>query len=383
MAEINVKIKAEDSDLKRKFAESAEAAREFADHVKEQLEKTKDIAADIAGETGFGGIKAGLLGGTVAITAFGVKAVEVFKDSIKEAAEFETAVKGLSGAFGIAYTGIGKDLAEWIETVSGHMGTVEENTRAMKELGKAHIAPEEAKNDLLDIQNIAKKTGGTIDELTKTFLELKLGEIPKGFFHENLAIAELVKARLPAPPKLPGAPTGPEAEEEGLEARVKAMGGAQWLLRAIWPQIAPGGRTAAVRTGPETTTEQWQDLQVQFQGLSREIGDALLPSVRDLANFLKDNMPQIRESVKGFAEELGKAMEDIKKNFGWLGKDIIADRYPGQRTIEAAHDVLAQKWEAMIQLFTGNAVPVIGDLRQVAKEHRESVERLNKILNPQ
>src|SRR5262249_32796983 len=121
MAEIKVNLKADDSDVKAKFREAGEAAREFRDHVKEQFGELKDAAADIAGETGFGMVKKALTG--LGGVAFGAAIIEGFKKATEAAMAFQKTVLDLKIALGPAQAGLAEDLAHWVESVSGGMGS--------------------------------------------------------------------------------------------------------------------------------------------------------------------------------------------------------------------------------------------------------------------
>ena len=130
MAEIKVQIKGDNEDFKRKMAESGAEARGFAAQVKESLAQVKEAAADIAGETGFGGIKKVLTG--LGGVAFGAMIVEQFKKAMEAGLEWEKQVAALKTALPQGFEGMAESMQEWVESVSGGMGTVDENIRVFK-----------------------------------------------------------------------------------------------------------------------------------------------------------------------------------------------------------------------------------------------------------
>jgi hypothetical protein len=128
-------------------------------------------------------------------------------------------------------------------------------------------------------------------------------------FKEMPALAGFVSRMLPpGPPAQPGVP-----EEENLAARVKAAGGAQWFLRAVLPNIAPGGMDAGIRQ-TTTTSEKLSDLNVEIDKIKEEIGHEFLPVVRDFAEYLKTNLPEIKEDLTAFAN----ALLEVIKALGWM-----------------------------------------------------------------
>src|ERR1700747_232614 len=147
MAEIKVAIKGDDSDIKAKFKESSEAARVFADHVKEQFGALKEMSADIAGESGFGAVKKVLTG--LGGVAFGAMIVEQFKHATEAAIDWEKQVTALKFALPQAFSGMAEGIQEWVESVSGGMGSVVENMKVMQALLQSGMGVDEAKANLI------------------------------------------------------------------------------------------------------------------------------------------------------------------------------------------------------------------------------------------
>jgi hypothetical protein len=381
MAEIKVQIKGDDEDFKRKMAESAAESREFAAHVKESLAQVKDGVKDILGDNGFGGITKlfSATGIAVGVGMVGNKIVDMFKEGVTAAIEFEDKVSHLKLALGPAQAGMATDIASWVESVSGAMGSVDENMAVFQKLRQSGMGIEEAKKALIDIQNAAAQTGTSVEALGDAFSEMKaLGEISPRFFREFPAIGAMVKNLLgPGPPKAPGGPAPtPEAEDEALMSRVKEKGGASWMLRTVLPAISPGGMQSQARIEIESTTEgQLKNLGVQFEEVSRELGTALLPTIKEFVGDIRAAMPEITETVHHWSEDLKELLDSVHKNLGWLGRDVVADRYPGQRTVEATHEKLAA-------IVTGHMESVI-DLKAAAQEQRAAAEALHRAVNPQ
>jgi hypothetical protein len=382
MAEIDVKIKGDDADFKRKLEESALATKEFASFAKEQMLAFKETAADVMGESGFGLVGKGITGGQVAIVAFGAAIAEAFKKAVEGATEFEKQSKSLGFALGIARAGMSDDLMKWTESVSGAMGGIDEDVKTFHGLIGVGMGVEQAKNQLIDIQNVAAKTGSSVEEVGNAIVQMRSrGEIPKGFFRENTQIAALVKQMLgPEIPK-PGEPV-PSAEgaDEKLMTRVTAKGGADWFLRSVFPMIAPGGMAAGIRSEVESTAAgKWADVQVQFAELAEEVGHELLPSVKDFANELKKDLPEITETLKGFAagleqafEALGKVAKPVGGVLGTIFQGPSAAELQEMRTRPTDISWMKPVWDEMVREF-----------QDATRAHADNAGYMNRALRPQ
>jgi hypothetical protein len=382
MAEIKVQIKGDNEDFKRKMKESGEDARGFANYVKESLGQIKEGLVDIMGDNGFGGLKKlfGEAGIAAGVTLLGGKIVDAFKEGGSAAIEFENTVSKLRLSLGVAQAGMAGDMANWIESISGAMGSVEENTAAFNQLIAAKIPVADAQRMLIDLQNAARQTGSDLGELTHAFTEMKtLGEVPARFFKENLPIAALVKNMLgPAPPPKPGEAAKPE--EESLAARVQARGGADWMLRVVLPSISPGGMQSQARIEAEATElGQMKDLGVQYEAMTREIGTILLPTMKDFTGWLRTEIPVIAEDLKAFAGALEGVLKWIGSfapaftraepyKGGFMGAEIPAKaqvNYPGI-------------WDFLGQGFKEAMTPI----SQTNQKLDAAADKLNRALDP-
>ena len=381
MADVDVKIKGDDSDLKRKFEESAKQAKEFGDKIKEQLNQAKDVAVDFAGEQGLGQI-AKQLGGGLGVAAFGTAIAKLFSDSVEAASKFETSVTKLGFALGPATAGMAKDLAEWVESVSAGTGGVEENMKVFQ--GLVHLFPvEQAKTMLIDIQNAALQMRIPVDQLGDAIIEMKnLGEVPRGFLREMPELGPIIRARLPYQAPIPG--ETPEQEEENIGTRMKAAAGpggvADWFLRNVLPSIAPGGMQAGVRIATQETNEaKWEAVGIQFEKMKVELGEELLPSIKQFADYLKANIPEIGADLKSFAEALEKLLQFL----GTVGKgtgDFLHAMSAGMnvediqkaRAAPANIDWLRTFWNEMTREF-----------KEATTQNAANANALGRALNPQ
>lgn len=359
MAEINVKIKGDDEDIKRKFRESEAAGAEFAASIKERFKELKESAADIAGETGFGGIKKVLSGlGGVAI---GATIVEGFKKAGEAAIQSEKQINQLRLSLPAAFSGMAESITKWVESVSGGMGSFEENMTVMRALLQSGMGIDEAEGALINLQNAAAKLGISVADLGKAFAEIKaLGEVPERFWKEFPALAPIAR-RL-------GMPEKPSA---------------QWMLQALLPNIMPGGLGAPGRMQTEATVASQLDrFGVEIENVAKELGTELLPTMKQWLAEFKEAIPQIAATAKEFGAALAELSSSLHSSLGWLFSDIAANRYPGQRTVEAMHDMLFTNQPpdptVHYNLFHDSATA----LQRSAKAQEEAAEKINKALNP-
>lgn len=388
MAEIDVKIKGDDSDFKRKLAESGREAQNFSGKIKESFAQVKDGAADMMKEEGLGKIinLFGPAGLAVGVAGFGAALVDAFKEGISSAINFEDKVAHLKLALGVAQGGMAEDIANWAESISGAAGSVDQTTAAFEKLKQAGMGIEEAKNAVLDLQNAALQTDESFEGLTDAFVEMKSqGEITPRFFKEFPAIAAIVKNMLgPGPVPAPGTkPLSPEAQDESLMARVKARGGAQWMLQTVLPSISPGGMQSQARiTAEATELGQLKDLGVQYEAMEREIGTILLPTMKDFTAWLKAEMPVIAEDLKGFAQ----AIENVIHFLGSLAPGFAPVFGPptgpmrgyGQGAQVGPGVDLSGIWSSFLTTFQENLKPVHTSFLRLD----ESADKLNRALDP-
>lgn len=381
MAEIKVAIKGDDEDIKRKFRDVGREANVFGEHVKEQLDKVKDGAADVAGEAGFGLVKKALTGlGTV---AFAAAIVDGFKEAALAAIEFEKKITTLKFALGPAQGGLAPDLAKWVESVSGAMGDADENMEVFSKLLKANDQDIGAsQRQLIDLQNAATKMGVSVRDLGEAFADMKLeGEIRPRFFREFPEIAKQVRELLGAP--APGPGTTSEQAEESLNARVKAAGGVDWLFKAVLPQIAPGGMQSSVRQEMEKTAAgQLADINEEFKELYVTLGTELLPTIKEWAGDLKAALPALEETFKNLGKDINDIMQALHKNLGWFFEDVVHDRYPGQRTIESTSNKLFGEHGNVFTSIAGLMHDAAEHLQKNAEINTATAERLGRAVNP-
>jgi hypothetical protein len=387
MAEIKVQLKGDDTDVKNKFREAGNAAREFRDHVKEQFAELKDAAADIAGETGFGGIKK-VLGG-LGTVAFGAAIVEGFKKATEAAIDFQKTVLSLKIALGPAQAGLAEDLAHWVESVSGGMGTKEENAAIMARLVKI-TDPESAKKTLIDIQNAALRLGVPTGELGEEFTGMALeGKVQPRFFRTFPELAKLARDQLgmtgwqDVQQAIRGKrPTDEEVEEE-MKTRIEARGGVDWLFKQFLPAIAPGGMQYPGRLEAQKTLGfQVAELNEKFEQLYATVGEELLPVLTEWVNDIKTHLPALTESAKELGKSLADLAEWVRQHFGWLGEDISHNRYPGQRTVEAIHQGLFSTKPPDMEMHNKLFGDTATSLHRAAQHIEDSAEKQNRMLNP-
>src|ERR1700756_647767 len=175
MAEIKVNIKGDDSDLKAKFRESSDEARAFQEQVTKSLDAVGAASKNVVSETGLGGI-AKLLGGAGLIGAaeeFTSRIVDGFKSAVTAALDFGKQVSQLRSALGGTFGGQAEYWADQIRNISGAMGGFEENMTVFKGLIHGGFVPQEAYNNLINIQNAAKTLGLSVEDLGDKFAEIK------------------------------------------------------------------------------------------------------------------------------------------------------------------------------------------------------------------
>lgn len=355
MAEIKVAIKGDNEDFKRKMAESGAEARHFSEQLKESFDKSKDAAADMMGEAGFGGIKKVLTG--AGVVAFGATLIEAFKHGAEAAIDFEDKVSKMRSTLGVAQAGMAEDIAKWIESNSGIMGSIEENMAAFNELKRSGMTIPEAQSALINIQNAARETGSSIEELTHAFAGMKeSGEIRPRFFEENIGIAARAKNML-----------GPNVKPD-----------AAFMLRSLLPSY--GGLQSQTRIEAEATEAgQLKSLGVQYTMMAEEIGHELLPAMKDFTNWLKSELPVVEEDLKAFAAALGSVLNFVH---GFAPAFTRAEPYQGG-FMGAAIPAKAQVNYPGIWDFLGAGFKeAMTPLAQSTREHNEAAEKLNRALDP-
>jgi hypothetical protein len=287
--------------------------------------------------------------------------VEQFKKATEAAIDWEKQVTALKLSLPAAFRDSAESIQEWVESVSGGMGSVEADMRVIAELFKAGMGVEEGKRALLDIQNAAAKLGISVEDLGLKFAEIKeRGEVPERFFKEFPALAPIARGL--------GMPEHPTPE---------------WMLRTLLPNIAPGGLQSPVRMEVEqTAAAQLAKFGVELENVSQTLGVELLPTLKDWLKEFRESIPQIGATAKKLGEDLGIAFTWIHKNMGWLFSDIAANRYPGQRTVEAMHESLFSTAPPDMathnMLFKDSAV----SLHRAAAANADSAEKLNRALSP-
>jgi hypothetical protein len=383
MADIKVAIKGDDSDLKAKFKESSAEANAFKENVEKSLDAIKAASQNVVSQTGLGGIAkllgaAGLAGAAVEFSNVLVKG---FKDAVTAALDFGAQIGKLRAALGTAFAGQAEAWAEKIQSISGVMGGFEENMAIFAGLVRTGLIPDTAFKNLIDIQNAAKSLGVGVDELGEKFVEMRSeGEVPPRMFREMPALAARVRQMLPAggPAAAPGA-----TPEEGLAARVKAAGGADWLFKTVLPAIAPGGLQAPARFGAETSTRgQFMGITEEFNKLWRELGTDLLPVVNEALRGLKTEMPDIIKSFHELGEELKVVVPvAVKALHFFFGRDqgtLLNPSHPFGQPLKPIHDYLESVENNIFTLFQDP----IRFLKEAAAEHKEAAEALHRAVNP-
>jgi hypothetical protein len=359
MAEIRVNIKGDDSDIKAKFKETSAAAREFSEHVKEQFGQLKEMSADIAGEAGFGLLKKALTG--LGGVSFGVLLVDQFKKASAAAVDWEKQVTALKFSLPAAFSGMAGGIYDWVESVSGGMGSLQENLGVMRALLQSGMGLDEAKAALIDIQNAAAKTSYNVADLGKAFAEIReTGRMPERFWREFPAIAPIARGL--------GGGEAPSAD---------------WMLRTLLPAISPGGMTSLVRTQVgQTAAAQLADFGVEMEKVTQTLGVELLPTMKEWLSEFKKAIPEMGATAKELGEDLRIAFGWIHKNMGWLFSDIAANRYPGQRTVEAAHSMLFGTAPPDMAMHASLFNDAATNLRRAAEKHEAVADKLNRAVNP-
>jgi hypothetical protein len=380
MAEIKVQIKGDDADLKAKFKESGAEARIFQENVQKSLDAISEASKNVVSQTGLGGIAKllGTAGLTGAAVEFSNMLVKGFKDAVSAALDFQGQVGKLRAALGTAFAGQAEQWADKIQSISGVMGGFEENMAIFGGLLRTGLIPDTAFKNLIDIQNAAKVLGVSVDELGEKFVEMRSeGEVPPRMFREMPALAARVRTMLPA-----GGPETPGAPEEGLAARVKAAGGADWLFKTVLPALAPGGLEAPSRLRAEAGTRgQFMGITEEFNKLWRELGTDLLPIVNASLRELKTEMPGITAAMKALGEELQK---DIPKVVKFM-QDIFGT---GER-IEHPHTAFGRGLKSLDEYFSGIENNIWNlffkpaqFLTEAAAQQKEAAENLHRLANP-
>jgi hypothetical protein len=384
MAEIKVQIKGDNEDFKHKLAESGADAKRFGETVKESMGDAKEVAADIMGESGFGGIAKVFSGGTVAAVAFGASIAEGLKTAIEEAVDAEKQITHLGLALGPAQAGLAKDLQGWVEAHSGAMGKVEDNMKVFFGLIGTRLPIERIKAMFIDLQNAAYQLNIPVGDLGDKFVEMAhTMEIPRGFFREFPQMATLARERLGAGPPLPPGATA-EQQDENLAARVKAVGGVNWLLNTLLPSIAPGGELSPVRIAAQGTTGgKFEDINVQFRNALQEMGTELLPSINTLLGDFKAELPDITEELKSFGTGLHELLDFLHPKKGEAeGRQSLLDQLnrwtvlPGEQGFGESR--IFGKDNIFEQIFKAST-----DLRAASEEHKAAAEALHRAVNPQ
>lgn len=362
MADINVKIKGDDSDLKAKFRESSAEAQAFSKEVQKSLEAISEASKNVVSETGLGGIgkmlgTAGLAGAAVEFSSFLVKG---FKDAIGAALDFGKQVSQLRSALGVALGGQAEEWAERIRTVSGAMGDFSDNMSVFKGLVRGGLMPEEALRTLIDLQNAAKVTGYNFGELGEKFAEIKQRPEEMGRFFRSF----------PA-----------------LEPIARAMGGGEnpsvdFMFKRLLPNIAPGGLTAPIRMGAEGSVRgQFMAMQEELNKQWAELGKDLLPAVNASLREMKSHMPEITGAMKTLGEELQKDIPKVvgfMKTFFGTGERIEHPTTAFGQGLKSVNDYFDKVQDNIWNLFFKPSQ----FLQEAAAQQKEAAENLRRITHP-
>jgi hypothetical protein len=363
MAEIKVAIKGDDSDIKAKFRETSEEARVMKDTVSKSMEAIGAASKNVISETGLGGVAKllGAAGLTGAAIEFSSMLVNGFKNAISAALEFGKQVGQLRSALGGTFGGQAEYWADQIRTISGAMGSFEDNMTVFRSLLKAGLVPQDAFSTLVNIQNAAKTLGENFEQLGEKFAEIKARPEEMSRFFREFPF---------------------------LEQRVRAMGGGEtptpdWMFKTFLPGVAPGGLLAPIRQRAETSVGgQTAALQEEFNKLWVELGQDLLPVVNQSLRELKSEMPDIISSFHSLAESLQEAVPPIAKGIHFmLGKEegtFLNPSHPFGQPLKPIHDYLESVEDSIIEQFTDPA----RFLREAAEEHKQAAEALHRAVNP-
>ena len=173
MAKLEAEVTANIGPFERALAQASQKAREFAS-------KTKDVGKDVFKETAGGGAfkMAGLAGGVAAATAFGAAIVETTKESLGAFGKMETQILKLK--YNLKDPTVAKEVHEWIKQIATGPPEVDKLHDAFISLNAAGVDMEKSKEILKDLQAVALKSGGSVDELAEAFRRAKAGGLDAG-----------------------------------------------------------------------------------------------------------------------------------------------------------------------------------------------------------
>jgi hypothetical protein len=359
MAEIKVNIKGDDSDIKAKFRQTSEEARVMKDAVSKSMEAIGAASKNVISETGLGGVAKllGAAGLTGAAIEFSHTLVNGFKNAVSAALDFGKQVGQLRTALGGAFGGQAEYWADQIRTISGAMGSFEDNMTVFRSLLKAGLVPQDAFSTLINIQNVAKLLGEDFEQLGEKLAEVKARpEAMSRFFREF----------------------------PFLEARVKAMGGGEkptpdWMLQTFLPGVAPEGLLAPIRRRAETSIGgQIASQQEEFNKLWVELGQNLLPVVNEALRDLSKEMPEITAAFKVLADELKAIMPATVKTLHFFIDPTNPKLHPFGEPLKPISDYLTSVEDNIYKFFAQPAQ----FLKEAAEQQKQAAIDIHRAHNP-
>src|ERR1700740_1617150 len=221
--EILGKLGLNTSDFDAGIKHAKKEADSFASTVAEAAGEAKEALKDVLKETGGGGIGKllGLAGAAGAATAFGAEIVKPIKDGMAAYSKTQSNIFRLQT--NLKDPTQAKEVDEFVKSRSGAGGSYDDLSSGMNKLLEANIPLEEAKKSLMDMQNIALRTGLSVETISAQFRKAEDGGLE---FGETLTkLARKVPTLAPAIAQLTGKQAmGKKLTTADLEAALHIAG---------------------------------------------------------------------------------------------------------------------------------------------------------------
>lgn len=244
--------------------------------------------------------------GVGAVTALGAGLAALGVSSTKAAADFEQTTIAFETMLGSAEAGqkMLKEIADFARKTPFTIKDVENNTKKLLAYG---IAQEEVLGDMKTLGDIAAGVG--TDKLPQ--LTLAFGQVATAGKLRGQEIRQFTEAGVPLLEALANTMGKSAAEVQELTSAGEI--GFEDVRKALESLTQEGGRFEDLMTKQsETVQGKFSNLQDTFILIQREIGQAMLPIIAELADvFLDDLLPAIQPLIPLIGEFLAQSLKAI------------------------------------------------------------------------
>jgi len=366
---IRVRIGADNSELRRKLEESAEASRAFQEKMVSHLEGVRNVVLGLAGANGLGLINqalGGFGGAESAAQKFGQTLIDACKAGLKSIGELSRAAKDLGRELGDQAAG--QDLVDKIVGISGHRGSQGENLAAAKTLVGAGYSDEQEVVDLLKkLQDLSARFKLPLGELAETFAQAKqLNFRPlQQLIREHSELARWVQEGVPG--GLTASPAKDEAAQKAARQKEEASDEQLAALRQERARLAE--RLGAGPSPRQKAEAQIKPLEQQLSQLEAKPEDDPQKAAQAA---LKQQIEQIRQRADQEEQGLEHARQSNQDRAELARIDAKIKKVAQERLIAEGERVSAD-WAAQHE-------PRVGVAKALEEAPEDNADRVLQAL---